>query len=176
MTDEATELPVIPWMTSEFYAWLWWQTVERDGEFELPDVGAFTLHVENRIAFASQAGSELTAVFMRDPPPKEAQSALLSGRPIQELSLHLIRDDQSFFFTLKGPEMNFTGVKLPKDVIEKGSKWDKEGSYLIRLSHLSDLEVLRGALFTSFIKARINADWPTQSAALKEWALSTQVT
>lgn len=173
MSDDYTEgLPVLPHLAGEFYAWLWWASEDKAGFFDLGgDVGGVELWVDERLAFRRPDDNKVTAVMTGENPSTtmEARAALAGGKVLQELRLHLRRDEKDFTFTLKGPEMAVAAARLPQEV--------KDGDEAIydRMFLYEQLAFVIGALFRQFCEIRAAEAWDAETLpTIRRWVLAKE--
>lgn len=163
----AEGLPILPHHAGEFYVWLWWASEERGGTFELGgDVGRVELWVDDRLAFRNPHDTKVTAVMTGEEPARtlEARAALAGGKVLQELRLHLKRDDRDFTFTLKGPAMDLAQCKLPQ-AVSGGDEAIHDRMFLYE-----ELCTVVGALFREFGGQRDSRAWEDETLpAIRRW-------
>lgn len=164
----ATEgLPILQHQAGEFYAWLWWTTEGAGSHMDLGDpVGVVDLWVDERMAFRNPAETKVTAVMTGDNPgdTMEARAALAGGKVLQDLRLHLRRDDRDFTFTLKGAAMDLAQAKLPQ-AVAGGDEAIYDRTFLY-----DELTLVLAALLRKFARARVDAAWDSETLpAIRAW-------
>ncbi len=159
-------LPILPHQASEFYVWLWWASEQQEGVFDLGEkVGRFDLWVDERLAFRNPHDVKVTAVMTGEEPARtlEARAALAGGKVLQELRLHLRRDDREFTFTLKGPAMEVAQAKLPQAVGGEEALYDRMFLY-------EELTFVVAALLRTFGVARTAPSWGSETLpTIQRW-------
>ncbi len=159
--------PVVPHQAGEFYAWLWWQSEERDGVFDLGgDIGRVDLWVDERLAFRNPAETKVSAVLTGDNPSTtlEARAALAGGKVLQEIRIGVRRDEREFFFTLKGPAIELKQAKLPSLMSE-----GEEAAIYDRMFLYEELSFVLAGLLGLFSEARTSSQWEEDVAAIRAW-------
>ncbi|MEQ1564902.1 MAG: hypothetical protein ABMA64_04635 [Myxococcota bacterium] len=124
-TSAAEGLPIVPHMSGEFYAWLWWSSERQGSAFDLgAPVGPVDVWIDERLAFRNADDSKVSAVMTGENPSAslESRAALAGGKVLHEIRLGIRREDREFFVTLKGPAMHLTGLKLPAVVTDGGDE------------------------------------------------------
>ncbi len=173
--SESEGLPIVPHLAGEFYTWLWFTSEQHGAAFDLPaPVGAIDLWVDERLAFRAAEETKVVAVMTGENPAAslEARAALAGGKVLQEIRVGLRREDREFFFTLKGPAMHVTALKLPS-VVSEGAPGQGTEEALFERVHLYDevCFVLTG-LFRRFADVRASTEWQdTVLPALQQWIL-----
>ncbi|MEQ1501194.1 MAG: hypothetical protein ABMB14_03140 [Myxococcota bacterium] len=163
-------LPIVPHLAGEFFSWLWWASEQQGSAFDLgPPIGQVDVWVDERLAFRDADDTRVSAVMTGDNPAAslEARAALAGGKIVQEIRLGVRREDREYFFTLKGPAMHFTGLKLPQAVK------DGEAEVVFERIHLYDevCFVIAG-LFRQFAVVRSTPTWQTDVLpSLHDWIL-----
>ncbi len=174
MSDlHAEGLPILPHVASEFYLWLWWSTEERETVFELGGkVGRIEMWVDDRLAFRNPHDTKVTAVMTGENPADtlEARAALAGGKVVNDLRLHLRRDDREFTFTLKGAAMDVAQAKLPQ-VVQGGEEAIYDRTFLYE-----ELAFVLTALVREFASVRVSPRWESEVLpALRSWTHASEV-
>lgn len=168
MSDAQDGLPVLPHLSGEFYAWLWWASEVQGAVFELPDpVGQVELWVDERLAFRNADDTRVTAVMTGEAPSTslEARAALAGGKVLNELRVGFRRDDREFTVTLKGPAMHVSGAKLPQ-VVSDG----QDEVLYDRMFLYSELSLVLAALYNAFAAKRTSPEWESEVLpGLRRW-------
>lgn len=166
--SDSEGLPIPPHLAGEFYTWLWWFTEEAGGSVDLGDpVGAIDLWVDERLAFRNPDDTKVSAVMTGENPSttREARAALAGGKVLQEVRLGLRRDDREFFFTLRGPAMHLSGLKLPQ-VLSEG----EEETVFDRMALYEEVTFVLAALVKRFSGVRLEGSWEGDVLpAIREW-------
>lgn len=161
--------PIPPHVAGDFYLWLWWQSEELEGAFDLGGrVGRFDLWVEDRITFRNAGEDKIAAAVFGDmaSESREARASLRSGKRINDLRLHLRRDDRDFVATLRGPQIDVFSAVLPFIVNHP----DVASTYYDRLFLYEELQFVIGHLFEAYARSRTSEEWTTNHLpALRAW-------
>lgn len=170
MSETAEGSPIIPHLAGEFYTWLWWSSECLGSSFDLGSPwGHVDLWVDERLCFRNSDDTRVSAVMTGENPAAtlEARAALAGGKILQEIRLGLRREDREYFFTLRGPAMHMTALKLPQVVKEGG-----EEVFFERIHLYDELCFLLSGLLTRFGKVRTGADWQSEVLpGLRDWIL-----
>lgn len=156
-TPDAESLPIVPHIAGEFYAWLWWASERNGSSFDLPEpVGMVDVWVDERLAFRNADDTRVSAVMTGENPAAslEARAALAGGKILQEIRLGARREDREYFFTLKGPAMHVTALKLPQAVKDGGAEVVFE-----RIHLYDELIFLLSGLVRAFAELRTGPTW-----------------
>lgn len=147
---------------NEFYTWLWWMTEESGGTMP----GGGDLFVSEHLAFRAPEETRLVAIFNgHEPAGKDAKTALIQGKRLEEIRLVMRMDDRESVFTLKGSTCDVTGAKLSFPHEEE----DVAGAFL-RVEELMVLDTYLAKLFTHFAAVRASQDWEETRAQIVRWA------
>jgi hypothetical protein len=169
-------LPIVAHLAGEFYAWLWW-TSELGAAFDLPPpVGPVDVWVDERLAFRNPDDTRISAVMTGANPAAtlEARAALAGGKVLHEIRLGMRREDREYLFTLKGPAMHVTALKLP--AVETESDADGQAGVVFERIHLYDeLCFVVASLFRRFAERRTSESWAAEVVPeLQDWILARQ--
>jgi hypothetical protein len=175
MSDVAEGLPIVPHLAGEFYTWLWYMSEQRGASFEIPaPVGTVDLWVDERLAFRAAEETKVVAVMTGENPAAtlEARAALAGGKVLQEIRLGMRREDREFCFTLKGPAMHVTALKLPSVVTEGGGGQGMEEALFERVHLYDEVCFVLSGLFREFASVRASPAWQEQVLpGLHDWIL-----
>ena len=158
--EEQDGLPILPHLSSEFYAWLWWASEVKGSVFELGDpVGPVELWVDERLAFRNAGDTKVSAVMTGEASSTslEARAALAGGKVLQELRVGFRRDDREFSVTLKGPAMHTTSLKIPQ-VVSDGI----DEVLYDRMFLYAEATMVLGGLYSLFSRLRISEEWDSE--------------
>ena len=163
--DEQDTL-VLPHLSLEFYVWLWYAS-ERDGG--TMDLGEeVSVWVDERLAFQLPGETKARAVVTGDNTSTslEAKAALASGKVVRDLQLHLQREEREYDLTLRGPNLDIVGLKLPPHSAD-----GEDGLLYERMFLVEDVWSLLGKLYRRFAEERVGESWSTTILpAIREWA------
>jgi hypothetical protein len=155
--SQSDALPLLPHLSSEFYAWLWWASENQESVFQVEgDVGQVELWVDERLAFRSPNTTKVVAVMTGENPSTtlEARAALAGGKVLQDIRVGLRRDDREFFVTLKGAGMDLQSVKLPQVMSETPDE-----AVFDRMFLYDELCFILRGLFQQFSVVRSSDQW-----------------
>lgn len=155
MNDEPT--PTLPHLAGEFLLWLWWTSERERGHLDLGEtLGEIDLWMDTRLAFRTPGEGRAAAVLTGENPSNalEARAALVGGKVVQEARLGIRREEKEFFVTLKSPNLDLAGVKLPQVV-----KGNGEEALYDRMFLYEEVVSILTALFARFARLRAGAEW-----------------
>ena len=166
-------LPEMPGhVASEFLLWLCWR--------EAMDHGSYTLDEDRRVAIEvcedvelKRPEEEKPSVVLRGLGSCEHPELLASlrvGRVIHRVHLRVRLDDREYQLTLSGPQLAWSGVKLPKLV-----KTGELGEILYEELFLyEELHAIMRAVFAQYAARRVDADrWSQESGSVQSWLGAT---
>jgi hypothetical protein len=167
MNGDGEGLPILAHQAGEFYAWLWWASEARGGVFDLGgETGRVEVWVDDRLAFRNPHENRISATVTgpNAPDAPEARAALGGGKTLQEVGLHLRRDERDFAFILKGPAMDLLRAKLPPGASEG------EDAVYERMFLYEELAFLVGALLREYARERTSELWESDTLpAIRRW-------
>ncbi len=169
--DEPT--PVIPHLTSEFFTWLWWKSVESGGSLtvggarEDNPVGRIDLWVDDRLAFRIPGDKKVSAVLTGEQAAEslEAKAAMYGGKVLNEVRLRIRRDEREFSVTLSGPEMDLKRMSFPQELKET-----EEEAIYDRMFLYDELMFIVSGLYRDFGRLRCSDEWASDVVPqIREW-------
>ncbi len=167
MTEAAP--PVLPHLTIEFFVWLWYASEREGGTFHLGEsVGVADAWIDERLSFRSVDEDKARAVLTGEDTASsaEARAALASGKVVRDLQMHIRREEREYTVTLRGPNLDFAGLKLPPHEPSGEEELLYERMYLYE-----DLWAVVGALYQRFALERTSESWHnTILPAMRAWA------
>ncbi len=99
----------------ELLLWLWFESEVFEATLATKAHGSFGLWLEGRLVL--DAGRESTVIRGSSPGRhREAKEALLRGKLPSRAGLHLSYGDHEVTVTLRGEELAFSGLVLPRDM------------------------------------------------------------
>ncbi len=162
------ERPLLPHLVPEFLTWLWFASERDRGHADLGgELGHIDYWVDDRIAFRDVDSDKPRAVLTGENPSTapEARAALGGGKVLREVRLVLKREDREFNVTLKGPNLDLAGVKLPQLI--KGAA---EEVMYDRMALYEELHFMIAGLFRRFAAERATELWAEQTLpAVRAW-------
>lgn len=142
-------------MPGDFYLWLWWRI--ENGEFE----GVDAAWIDGKIVLKGK-GSETTVTGDQVEKLPEPRSAVLTGKRPTMLKLRVAADDLEYAFTLSGPDLHISSLKLPEAEAGRSSRVDREANILDRLGAYERLHgILAGWAnqFQAFYNTKAYHEW-----------------
>jgi len=168
MAESIDALPAPTNLAAEFYLWFWWQSEANGAHFVLPDpVGALDAWVDERLSFRHPGETKVTAVLTGDDASTtlEARAALAGGKVLEEIRVHIRRDEHEFTVTLKGALAAIQQARLPQVVHEA-----EDTALYDRMFLYEELHLIVGTLFQIFSAARVDASWERDTLpAIDAW-------
>lgn len=174
MLDVAVSYNKYKFLGNEFLTWLWY-IIENEiniSELTGDKENNISLEIGNSIVFENSLGNDSTekiSIKGDDADLEEGTTALKKGAVVTDINLALKIDENEFKFTLKGENMNITGLKTPATgTIE--NKDDIEGAILEKAFLYNMVFKVIDNLFLNFIKKRISEDWKnSELPKIREW-------
>ncbi len=150
---------------NEFLLWLWFTSEQNGGTFDLSDVGEVVLVFDDQLVLeaflAETEQSRMSGGAPTDSP--EAKTALRAGKRVSKAKLRLLRGEREFVFTVSANDLDFSSVKVP--AVLKGD----DERLLERLTLLDELAEIWWRLYQTFLTQRLNEDWASSEAAMRDW-------
>ena len=149
--------PVLPHLGPEFYAWLWFASEAEGGTMDLGgEMGVVDVWVDERLAFQTPGEAKNRAVMTGENTSSslEALAALASGKVVREVQVHLRHGDHEFQLTLRGSQMDLSGLKLPPHSSDGEEELLYERMYLYE-----EMWHVVGALYGHFARLRTGESW-----------------
>lgn len=154
----------------EFLTWLWFRAEREGGELEVPDMGAVTLWIQDRMVLGSLESESKENILKEGEVSRsaEAAAALSVGKKLQQARFGLLRGDLEWAFTVRGDTLDLSSVKLPK--VEHGEEDDVHATILLRLGYIRELTDVLDALFREFATLRTSPAWDAETVpAMASW-------
>jgi len=163
------ESPALPHLSAEFFVWLWYATEQAGGSMKLgEDPGVVEAWVDERLSFRAPDEDKVRAVMTGENTASapEARAALLSGKVVRDLQLHLRREEREYSVPLRGVHLDLAGAKLPAHAADGAEALVLERMYLYE-----ELWFLVGALYRRFAEERTAPAWRSETLpAIRVWA------
>jgi hypothetical protein len=104
----------VEFLASELLTWLWWRASE-DARFVHPDGAEIWVHVDEHMEWRGERAAARRATLRAGVPGAsvEARAALRSGKVVSSARFLLARGDEEVRFTLRGDDLDLSGVRLP---------------------------------------------------------------
>lgn len=139
---------------NEFLTWLWFRMEAQEPE-EFPCLPGSKIVLTKEKESVTIKGEESDLMI--------GKIALLDGFVVTEMNLRI----ESYSFTLKGSDMSFNGLKMPK-VEGDGSENEEEGIILEKIYLIQDVSEKLDTLFKEFIELRLG-EWENELRSIKIW-------
>jgi hypothetical protein len=151
---------------SEFLTWLWWRAAV-EPRFAHPDGVEVWLHLDEHIELRGERSAARRVALRAGMPgaSMEARAALRSGKTVHAARFLLARGDEEMHFTLRGEDLDVSGLRLPSP---EGETADErlEASLEALDRFQDDLDLC----FSTFLAVRSSPAWPAEVDALRAWA------
>ncbi len=155
----------------EFLTWLWF-LIDRDPEtLKKCDPELAALAIGNRMALENRGGEAVETITIRgdDAGLEEGILALRKGAVVTEMNLVYRSGDYQWRFTLKGENLDVSGLKPPETGGVEAAE-DLEGAVLEKAYLYEKVLLLLDNLFKTFVELRISEGWNQDILPrLKEW-------
>jgi hypothetical protein len=172
MSTEETGAP-LPHLGPEFYSWLWYASEAEGGTMSLEEeVGVVDVWVDERLAFQAPGEAKTRALMTGEntSTSPEAMAALASGKVVRDVQLHIRHGDHEFQLTLRGSQMDVSGLKLPPHSSDGEEELLYERMYLYE-----ELWFVMGALYRRFAGLRTSEAWAEETLpAMRTWVQTGQ--
>ena len=156
---------------NEFLTWLWFIIEKEPGRIAFPDKEPVSLETGNRIVLVKKIDDVDESVTIKgdDAGLEEGMLALGKGSVVTELNLLLKSNNQKWQFTIKGENLNVSGIKSPETGPVE-SKGDIEGVVIEKAYLYEKIFLILDNLFKNFIKLRLSSEWNHNILPLmKKW-------
>lgn len=147
-------------LVSDFLTWLWWGA-ETGAKFQ-----GKTLTVSTRLSFRAPDVMRVVSMFSSDNPSgKDAKTALMEAKPMEEIRLNLTVGSDAYEFTLKGELLEVTGAKLS---LPAGND---DIQAVLRMESMMSLDEQLAGLLQEFSEIRSNElQWKNVHREISGWA------
>jgi hypothetical protein len=145
----------VEFLASEFLTWLWWRAGE-DARFAHADGTEVWLHVDEHMEWRGERSAVRRASLRAGVPGAsvEARAALRSGKTVAAARFLLARGDQEVRFTLRGDDLDLSGVRLPASEGE-----DAEERFAASLDALDRVTEDLDLVLRTFLEVRCSPAW-----------------
>lgn len=167
--------PDYPHVAAEFFAWLLYISELEELELEHPQLGPYSVHLQDRITFRSPSEERMRAVVIGDDAPNspETRAALASGKTIQEIKVHIAYAGNTIALTLRGAHMDISGLRIVEEVREpadESSEAEEQATMYLRMSMVDDIYSTVAHLFSVFARTRLQEQWHNHTVQqLRAW-------
>jgi hypothetical protein len=143
---------------NEFLTWMWFKG-ETDQTFQFA--------VGNKIVFSKE--KETVTIKGEESELIIGKVAMSDGYVVSEMQVIYSSDDPRFLFTMKGSDLSFSGLKVPK-VEGDGSDNEEEGMILEKVSLVEEITSVIDKVFKQFILERVDSSgWEVTVQEIKGW-------
>ncbi len=155
-----------------FLLWLWWKCDCAEGLVEVGAPGSETTEValvaERHLDLECAWGVTGAVSLRGDAPTRspEAARALQSGKMPRRLGLTVAADGQVWRCTLQGDRLTVGGLVLPKPIEPPQSIRELIEE---RIESTLSFERTLGALYQTFLRVRLGAEWKSTKANMSGW-------
>jgi hypothetical protein len=161
-------------ISTEFFAWLLYQSEVGEGEFSYGKIGNVEVVMQDRLSFESPTENKMRAVITGDDAAcsAETKAALSSGKTIQDVKLHLRLEAATYGLSLKGGRLDISGFKqehheADEIAIEKEDLSD--ALLILRMDEYNVIWDLIHQLFLSFTDERLSTGWQNTLEKMRIW-------
>lgn len=163
----------------ELLLWLWFESEVFDATLATKAHGSFGFWLEGRLVL--DAGRESTVIKGSAPGRhREAKEALLRGKLPARAGLHLSYGDREVTLTLRGEELAFAGLALPREApateapdlaapppvrrrktkrAESDALFEEHETFYERMRATREVEEMVEALYRDFLALRLGPAW-----------------
>lgn len=162
MLDTVDKLIEYPFIGNEFLTWMWYK-----GE----TVQDFNFAVGNKIVFSkSSDGKICESVTIKGEGDDliVGKVAMSDGFIVSEMQLVYSKDDPRYYFSMKGTDLSFNGLKMPKIVGDDNDE-DDEGLILASMLMIDEVTSIIDKAFSEFIIERMSDEWVVTVEDIKKW-------
>lgn len=152
ITEKSTTLPHL---SADFFLWLWYYSEHAGGKLAY-ERGEIQFWIEDRIAFRSPVEHQARTVVTGDnvSTSPEAKASLAAGKLIEDLRLHIRRNEQEYSLSIRGANLDLSSVKFPTHSTD-----GMAALLLERMALYQELYKSIKLLFQNFAEKRSSAEW-----------------
>ena len=171
MLDVAVAYNRYKFIGKEVLTW-WWFTIDTNPLFfKTVDETITSLYLGNRIVLENSVNEAVEIITIRgdDAGLEEGILSLRKGAVVIEMNLSYKTENQEWKFTLKGENLSFTGLKVPKTGPVE-TKADVEGMVLEKTYLYEKAIELVNRLYNIFLRLRSSVEWNQKTVPdMKIW-------
>lgn len=171
MLDTAVAFNRYPFIGYEFLTWLWFTIDHNPIELKKYDENLEFFTIGNRIVLENRTNDSNEIIIIKgdDADLEEAFLALHKGAIVIEINLFYQSNGNKWNFTLKGDNLSFSGLQIPKTEFLDHQD-DMDGIILDRIFLYEKVFDLVSELFNNFCKLRTNMAWIERTVPdIKNW-------
>lgn len=144
----------------EFLTWLWFKT----------DQTSSGVYLGDRIVLSRpDDGKERVICTTQNHHLREAYTALVEGKMLEEAQWIVQKGDNEYSFTLDASLWTMRGVKTPSQP-PRSKDDDPEGRFLERMYFIEELRTVIESLYREFLMLRFDSRWQEEVLpAMEEW-------
>lgn len=153
----------------EFLTWLWFVSESQNHRIQVPGFGEFMFFVDDKIVLSSPGGSVHENTLKGGTPAygTEAQTALASGKLVQEAKFIMQQGESEWTWSMRADDLAFRGLRLP--VVTEG---DAAAHMLRRFEWMQLLTDVVDALYNEYMGIRLSSSFKTEAGNLATWIKS----
>ena len=160
--------PMPPHVASEFLLWLAWREALGNNDYRLSDGNEVFVEVceevELKLPEEEKASVVLRNLNSNEHP--ELLASLRAGRTLHRAKLRVLSGDREYRLTLSGPQLAWSGIKLPK-MIKAG---DLPEILLDEMFVYEDLHRSVRGVFALYAARRVDLDrWTQEGLSIRSW-------
>lgn len=146
------------YLGNEFLTWMW---------FKGETYKDFQFSVGSKIVFSKE--KETVTIKGEESELIIGKVAMLDGYVVTEMQIVYSSDDPRYTFTMKGSDLSFNGLKMPK-VEGDGSDNEEEGMILEKVYLIEEITSAIDKIFSEFILLRVDSiGWSDTVQKIKDW-------
>ncbi|MEM1009825.1 MAG: hypothetical protein AAGJ35_12565 [Myxococcota bacterium] len=151
----------------EFLLWLWFTSEEQESVYDLgEEIGEVECFFDDRIVMEPVHGEgnrhQLSGFDPATSP--EAAMALQMNKIPTEVKLKVVCQAQAWTFALRGEDLQLRSLKIPEILAQAPDDQCAERLYLIE-----QIEIILGALWSTFLHQRVEQEWPQTLVSIQHW-------
>ncbi len=168
------------WLGEDFLLWLLDQTLHASGEFAINQPGpglegeGFVAYLDDRLVLSGASESGVQKLVLSGPQDRfrEACTALLTGKALQEAVIYLEKGEDVWKLNLKAAAFHFASLRAPAVQLEKDELTDpdleREALFFERMHLLQAGLQLFDSLLARFLEERLAEDWPARQEGIRQ--------
>ena len=160
--DEASR----DFLGNEFLLWLWYYLENEADTLQLADSSEVAIMLTRTLSLECPRGQTGKESISSDGPTKlpEALRAVQAGKLPRKVGVTMVRQDQTYDFTLQAESLAITAAKLPVPEAE-----DERGRLEERVTQIRHLLETLDLIYGAFSQRRLGESWTRELAKMKKW-------